>query len=78
MYPEKGSRAVKGLELNPDREQMRELGFFSLEMRRLKGDLIAPERRLWQGGGRPLLLHNHQQDEREWPQVVLGEIQVGY
>ena len=25
----------------------------------------------------PILLHNQKQDEREWPQVAPGEVQVG-
>jgi len=40
-YPEKGSRAVMGLEHKSYGEQMRELGLFDLEKRSLRGDLIA-------------------------------------
>ena len=67
MYSEKGNKAVEGLEHKSYRDQLRELGWFSLEKTRLGGDLIALYNSLTGEVGVSLCSQVAVRDEREWP-----------
>jgi len=60
VCPEKGSKAVRGLEHKSHGEKLKELRWFSLRetLGRPYCALQLPERSLWPAGGRPLLPGN--------------------